>query len=263
MGRTLQPPPRRKWLNIVLDLNGILCHTSFKSNASTSRPYSLEDNVLCHRTPTIIGPKAVFARPNVGKFLRQVSLIADKVLVWTSMLKRNAEPIAGHLFRGCREPYDILSQNQCSTIELSPGKSFQLGQKVLYMKVLSETLFSNPSGETSFSPGNTLLIDDSPQKSICNENGNAVFFRTWSPQDKADDLLMGELLPWLRRLDCQEEGHLQGFVEANRIGLDPLRAGDGNTIKLVNAMLKSSQTMGTRFRLPGIGLVVEDGHVRD
>ena len=248
-------------MNIVFDLNGILCHTSFKSNASTSRPFSLEDNVLCHKTPTVIGPKLVFARKNVGEFLRQVSAIADRVLVWTSMMKQNAEPIAGHLFRGCKEPYDILSQHQCTMIELSPRKFFQLGQKVLYMKVLSETLFTNPSGNTSFSPGNTLLIDDSPHKSICNENGNAVFLRTWSPQDKEDDFLMEELLPWLRRLESQA-GHLQRYVEDNRIGLDPLRPGDGNANKLIDAMLESSQIMGSRFTLPGMGIVIENGRVR-
>ena len=181
MPRTVRlgpPPPRRKWLNIVFDFNGILCHTAFKLHVDKLRPYSLEDNVLCHKNPTIIGPKAVFARQNVGEFLRQVSSIADRVLVWTSRLKWNAEPIAGHLFRGSRQPYDILSQDQCTKIELSPGKFFNLGQKILYMKVLSQTLFTNPSGGTSFSPDNTLLIDDSPHKSICNENGNAIFLRT-------------------------------------------------------------------------------------
>lgn len=103
-------PPRRKWLNIVFDLNGILCHTVLKSYAEKFKPYKLEDNVLCHRNPTIIEPKAVFAPQNLGEVLGQVSAIVDKVLVWTMILKRNAEPIVEHLFRGCRGPYDILSQ---------------------------------------------------------------------------------------------------------------------------------------------------------
>lgn len=256
----LLPLPRRKWLNIVLDLNGILCHTAFKSQINESKAYRLEDHVLSHKYPTIIGPKAVFARRNVGEFLRQVSLITDKVLVWTSMMKRNAEPIAGHLFRGCREPFDILSQDQCTMIEISPRKFFQHRQKALLMKVLSDTLFTNPSGGTSFSPDNTLLIDDSQHKSICNENGNAIFLRTWSPQDEGDDFLMGELLPWLSRLDCQG-GYLQRYVEGNRIGLNPLRAGDDDVDRLLDGMLESSRRMGSRFKLPGMGIIIEQGKI--
>ncbi len=75
------PPPRRKWLNIVFDLNGILCHTAMKSYREKFKLYKLEDNVLCHRNPTIIKPKAVFARQNLGEFLREVSVITDRVLV--------------------------------------------------------------------------------------------------------------------------------------------------------------------------------------
>ncbi len=74
------PPPRRKWLNIVFDLNGILYHTAMKLYGEKFKPYKLEDNVLYHRSPTIIGPKVVFARQNVGEFLGQVSAIADRVL---------------------------------------------------------------------------------------------------------------------------------------------------------------------------------------
>lgn len=256
-------PPRRKWLNIVFDLNGILCHTALKSYAVKFKPYKLEDNVLCHRNPTIIGPKAVFARQNLGEFLRQVSAIADKVLVWTSMLKRNAESIAEHLFRSSRGPYDVLSQDHCKTIEYSPGKFIHLGHHVHYMKVLSETLFTNPGGDTSFTSDNTLLIDDSPHKSICNENGNAIFLDTWTHHNRTDDVLMGELLPWLRRLDsnCQP-GQMQAYVEGNRIGLNALRAGDYNVDKLIDGMRESSKIMGSRYELPGIGVVIERGRTR-
>jgi hypothetical protein len=127
-------------------------------------------------TPPVSVPRRVFARQNLGKFLREISSLADTMLVWTSMLKRNAEPIAGHLFRGCRDPYDLLSQDEYSKIEFSPGKFFTIGMReMLCTKVLSEHLFTNISGNTSFTPDNTLLIDDSLAKGICNENGNAIF----------------------------------------------------------------------------------------
>ena len=88
--RAILPPTRSKWLNIVFDLNGVLCHSTLNFVADKFKSYKVEDNVVCHRNPTIIGPKAVFARQNVGEFLCQVSEIAEKVIVWTTMLKRNA-----------------------------------------------------------------------------------------------------------------------------------------------------------------------------
>jgi NLI interacting factor-like phosphatase len=252
------PGPRRKWLNIVFDLNGVLCQCALKSYAANLQSYKLEDNVLCHRIPTIIGPKAVFARQNVGEFLRQVSEIANKVVVWTTMFKRNAEPIAGHLFSGGKAPYDILGQEQCTKIEVAPGKFFHRGQKMHCMKNLSGTLLSDGSEEESFHAHNTLLIDDSPDKSICNFNGNAIFLDTWSHAKRRDDVLMGELLPWLKRLhsDCRN-GELLQYVDGNRIGNKPLGRDDYQAKHIVEAMRVSMEVMGARFELPGIGLVIE------
>ena len=78
------------------------------------------------------------------------------------MFKRNAESIAGHLFRGFRAPFDILGQEQCTKIEIaSLEKFFHWGPKVHCMKVLSEALFSNNGGGLPIDATNSLLIDDS------------------------------------------------------------------------------------------------------
>ena len=131
------------------------------------------------------------------------------------------------------------------------------------MKVLSETLFTNPSGDTSFSPDNCLLIDDSPLKSICNENGNAVFLRTWNPNEGADDFLLGELLPWLCLLvSTCKPGKLQRYVEVNRIGVDPSRAGDYKVDRVIDGMRESPKNMGCRFTLRRMGMVIERGGIR-
>jgi NLI interacting factor-like phosphatase len=252
------PGPRRKWLNIVFDLNGVLCQCALKSYAANLQPYKLEDNVLCHRIPTIIGPKAVFARQNVGKFLRQVSEIANKVVVWTTMFKRNAEPIARHLFSGGKAPFDILGQEQCTKIEVAPGKFFHRGQKMHCMKVLSDTLMSNCSEDESFYAHNTLLIDDSPDKSICNFNGNAIFLDPWNHAKRRDDVLVGELLPWLKRLHSNcPQGELLEYVDDNRLGNKPLGCDDHHAKQIIEGMRESMEVMGTRFELPGIGLVIE------
>ena len=260
----LVPPPRKKWLNIVFNLNGVLCQSAMKLYADKFRPYRVKEKVLCHRNPTIIGPKAVFARQNLGEFLRQVSAITSRVQVWTTMFKRNAEPIARHLFNGCGEPFDILGQEQCKKIELSPEKFFDCGLKMCCLKVLSKTLFVENELETSsLNANNTILIDDSPEKSVCNENGNAIFLETWSHERRRDNVLMGELLLWLCRLESNcEQGQLRQYVEENRIGMNPLSAGQYPLEDIISGMRESSRVMGSRFKLPRIGVVVEKGRRR-
>ena len=257
------PESKRKWLNIVFDLNGVLCHTALKSYAAKYKSFNVEDHVLCHRNPTVIGPKVVFARPNLGEFLQHVGMIAKRVVVWTTMLKRNAKPIVDHLFHGCAHPYDILGQEQCTKIEISEGKYFHQGGKVHCMKVLSEALFTNYSGDDSFTANNTLLIDDSPSKSVCNENGNAIFLDTWSPINRRDDVLKGELLPWLRHLhlNCRN-GELRDYVQKNRFGVNPFTARDLSMRQIEDAMRVSNKALGARYELPGIGLVIGRGRRR-
>jgi len=113
-----------------------------------------------------------------------------------TMFKKNAEPIIGHLFSKCKAPYDILGQEQCMEIEITPKKFFHYGHKMHYMKILSNT-FSNAIDGDAMAMHNTLLIDNSPDKSICNANGSAIFVNTWSYTKQRDDILMENLLLWL------------------------------------------------------------------
>ena len=126
------------------------------------------------------------------------------------------------------------------------------------MKVLSEALFSNNGGGSTFDVTNTILIDDSPDKSVCNENGNAIFLETWNHTKRRDNVLMDDLLPWLQRLhsSCLEGGLLE-YVNENRIGLNPLDCNDYYLQKIMEGMRDFAEVMGSRFQLPGIGLVIE------
>jgi len=65
------------------------------------------------------------------------------------------------------------------------------------MKILSNTLFSKETHGNAFVKQNTFFIDDSPNKSICNDNSSAIFLDMWTHAKRRDDILMGELLPWL------------------------------------------------------------------
>ena len=63
---------RRKWLNIVLDVNGVLgqCIPKFELGR-VRRVHEMRDNIFSHETPTIVGGKAVYAWQNLREFLRQ------------------------------------------------------------------------------------------------------------------------------------------------------------------------------------------------
>ena len=135
------------------------------------------------------------------------------------MVRLNADLVASYLFTENPKPYRILAQDQCKMI-LFPHRRFSRpGQPGIFMKVLSEQLFHESS---PFTKENTLLIDDSREKSICNESGNAIFLKPWTHEDQNNNVLLGRLLPWLESLhNDYPAGQLREYVNANRIGLGP------------------------------------------
>jgi hypothetical protein len=44
---------------------------------------------------------------------------------------------------------------------------------------------------------NTIFIDDSPEKCVCNDSGNCLFLETWNPLDASDNFLLCSLALWL------------------------------------------------------------------
>jgi hypothetical protein len=66
------------------------------------------------------------------------------------------------------------------------------GSKEIFLKVLSEKLFI---GSTRMDSQNTILIDDIPEKCVCNDSGICLFFETWNPLDACDDFLLRTLAP--------------------------------------------------------------------
>ena len=186
---SIVPRQRRKWLNIVLDVNGVLgqCILKFELGR-VCRVHEMRDNIFSHETPTIVGGKAVYARQNLREFLRQLSNIALRIVVWTSMVRSNADLVASYLFTGNSKPYRILAQDQCKMIVFPPGRLSRPGQTAIFMKVLSEQLFHKSS---PFTKENTLQIDDSQEKSVCNESGNVIFLKPWMHEDENDNVLLG------------------------------------------------------------------------
>ena len=134
---------------------------------------------MCHMVPTIVGLKTVFTRPHLRDFLHEVSHITARVVVWSSMMLSMTEKVITHLFGGNRPPFHILGQDHYKKIETSPGHFLQVGSKPVFLKVLFERVFELDAEDQSFTADNTLLINDSPEKSVCNEEGSAIFPQSW------------------------------------------------------------------------------------
>jgi hypothetical protein len=163
--------PKPKWLNIVLDINGILCHCMEKK--ATIRMLFVNS----------------VQQPSLHEFLTTISKFAARVIIWSSMKRSTVEEIVHYLFRGLPQPFEVLGQDSCREIEIYRGKYLKVigGSKEIFLKNLSEALFV---GSTQIDEENTIIIDDSPEKCVCNDRGNYLFLETWSPLGGVDDFLV-------------------------------------------------------------------------
>ena len=157
---------KAKWLNIVLDINGILCHCMEK--AGTSRMlfvYDVKQGIHSSTIFTIVGPKAIFTHPSLLKFLTKISKFAARIVIWSSMKRSAVQKIVEYLFRGLPLPFNILGQDSCQKIKTSQGKYLTVisASKEIFLKNLLVALFV---GSTFLDQENTIFIDDSPKKYV-------------------------------------------------------------------------------------------------
>ena len=102
----------------------------------------------------------------------------------------------------------LLSQEDCTVSKYRDPKN---SQKPFFFKDLSIFYRRVPLANDS----NTLLIDDSPLKSLLNDQYNVVFPPTFRDSDgQADDFLVCRLLPYLDRLRMSRL-QVPDFVQRN------------------------------------------------
>ena len=244
-----------KWLNIVLDLNGVLCQCIERSTAiQRGRTFIPEQHTYSSKYPTIIGPKGVFCRPRVREFLDSISEFA-RIVVWSSMKRSTVSAISNYLFHDLPTPLAILGQDHCQTIDIGEGRSLFRGNenKLIYLKIMPQQLFSSRAESWPFNTDNTILIDDSPETSVCNDSGNALFLDTWS-RDRMDfNYLVDTLAPWLRELnDACLPGELRNYVKENRIGIAPMSPDDPLLSHMMRGMALSSKNVGVHYDIIGV-----------
>ena len=245
-----------KWLNIVLDLNGVLCQCVERSSTSRHKRTLREDqHVYSSWIPTLVGPKGMYYHPRVSEFLRFISGFATRVVVWSSMKRSTIEPIAYFLFHDLPSPYAILGQNECTNIEIGDGQFvFSFNEnKLIFLKIMPQQLFRGSATFSAFTNDNTIFIDGSLEKSVCNESGNAIFLESWSRNGPESNYLLDTLVPWLSCLNTQcMPGFLQECVDQNQVGCPPLATDDPLLLHMMWGMALSAKNVGVHYNVVGV-----------
>ena len=166
--------PRREKL-LVLDLNGLLVWRTRKK-ASWSRAPDLT-----------AGKFYIFLRPHVREFL---AWCGERfcIVVWSTTQRRNLEPIIQLAFAGLPPPRLVLDQQDCTDTGVAHPDE-PSGMHMLFLKDLAR-LWSNPSAVTQlgkqYGPHDTLLLDDSPYKTLANPPHTAIHPKEWLGPSDAD-----------------------------------------------------------------------------
>ena len=209
----ITPSPSRavsRWLNVVLDLNGILCVCAEYRFLPRIAAWNPESAPHSSSVPARIGPKAIYVRPSCSTFLSALSGFAD-ITVWSSMRELTVQKICEYLFRGLHMPLHILGQDSCDRSNIMGWNNRVTTMKVkdthkdIFLKTLSKGLFCRFNGK--FTKENTIIIDDNPVKHILNAPENVLLPMSWSHDgaDPSDTFLMDTLLPCLENVHKSQD----------------------------------------------------------
>ena len=191
-------------LTIVLDLNGLLLKRGLQPSTM-------------HQSTLYAPNKYFILRPGCLKVL-QILLERFNVGIWSNAMDQNVIQMVTSLGKiaGAKLPFFVIwGQISCYTYE----------KKKLFRP-------DNPGVEAMFKPlaklskcygcdpRRTVLIDDSPYKGCVTPTDNCIFPSKFDLDTKDDDILMGELLPYLMQLDEIED--LRKVIKSNRYGQIPV-----------------------------------------
>lgn len=210
--QTLQHPPEKVCIShskkklLVLDLNGLLI-----------------DIVLspCHgyRPDKMVSNKAVFKRPYCDEFL-SFCFERFNVGVWSSRVKKNLDIVIDFLLGDSKQNLLFCwDASQCSETGLNTLENERKSLVLKELKKLWEKIDPNlPWEKGEYNETNTLLLDDSPYKALCNPVHTAVFPYSYDYRNTEDSSLGhgGDLRVYLEGLADAE--NVQEYVRQNPFG---------------------------------------------
>lgn len=246
--------PLRAWLNVVIDLNGILCSTVPTWKAKGRR--NPDKHVHSATLPFEVGKKLVWVRPGCADFLSRLSTFAT-ITVWSSMMKDTTQLICDYLFGPIHpvRPIRILGQEDCDRVPLREEGTRviymkEVGtQKDIFLKTLSSHLFDRYDG--MYTRENTLIIDDSPIKHMLNLKENVLLLPSWSLEratTEGDLFLKETLFSYLLGLHRYSEG-LADYRSCHLELGQPMYYDDRDTCPLYVKIMKAISDWGSRSSL--------------
>ncbi|MCL7024802.1 hypothetical protein MKW94_026969 [Papaver nudicaule] len=179
---------------LVLDLNGLLVDVGKRS--CTKRPYC--DDFL----------KFCFERFHVG--------------VWSSRTRKNVDKVVNFLMGDLKENQNLVfcwDQSHCTETGF---KVMNHWYKPLILKELKKLWNKHeqnlPWEKGIFNESNTLLLDDSPYKALCNPLHTGIFPSSYTREDLNDNSLGpgGDIRVYLEGLVLA--GNVQKYVELHPFG---------------------------------------------
>jgi hypothetical protein len=213
-----------KWLNVVLDLHGLLCVCREKWLIPRGQVYVDGSRPHSASVPYLIGSKAVYIRLSCERFFRELGNVAN-ITIWSSMRVTTAKSICDLLFKNVllklvnilgQDSYDgIRVQNSHRKVSYMKVKGTD---KQLFLKSIEKQLFLRFNGR--YLPENIVVVDDSPVKHVLNPIENVILLESWSfeGEGQSDTYLIDTLLPWILQLHQNQEQGIGNFQKVNKIG---------------------------------------------
>ncbi|WOL07770.1 hypothetical protein Cni_G16518 [Canna indica] len=226
---TLLICPKKKL--IVLDLNGLLADIK-------------QDFRNAHQAQKRVGGKSVFKRPFCDDFL-EFCFERFHVGVWSSRRRYNVDAAVDYLMGNLRQKLLFCwDQSKCTYTGYGTLDNIH---KPLVLKELEKLWkkeeYDLPWEKGEFSPSNTLLVDDSPYKAICNPPHTAIFpYPYIFPNDNDNSLgAGGDLRVYLEGLAIADD--VQLYVQRNPFGQKTITDSDPSWnfyLQIINNVLKYS-----------------------
>ena len=160
---------------VVLDINGVLLDRKKRDDAS-------EEEIK--RASSVVNNRVVFNRPFVSDF---VDFLHERfvVVVWSTATKYNTELLIDHIW-GERKTQILLawSQEQCTSV----GSTCRHGDKPVFLKELGKLKAHFKKENKEICDRRIFLLDDSPYKTLLNENFTSIHPRSFSGETDDDEL---------------------------------------------------------------------------
>ncbi|XP_027182077.1 uncharacterized protein LOC113780478 [Coffea eugenioides] len=182
------------------------------------------------------GPKHQKAKKQRSGVTAQVCLSYFEVAVWSSKLSHNIQPVLDSLSKKMNERLEqrllfVWDQSRCT---MTQTRLRENPDKTVMFKDLKRVW-----GEyKSYNSSNTILVDDSPYKSVLNSPYNAIFPTSYTCYTVEDNYLdpEGDFVGHLKKLARAD--NVQDFIKQNRFGQSPVTEGSVDWNFYVNVVSK-------------------------